>query len=52
MFRKMRKRGAFSLLELLVVILILGLLGGFVGPNLISAWRGKAKGDLRFVPPD
>ena len=38
------KRG-FSLLELLVVILILGLLAAFVAPNLIGAGE-KAKRDL------
>ncbi len=36
---------AFSLLELLVVILILGLLAAFVVPNLIGAGE-KAKRDL------
>jgi len=44
----MQKRGikrAFSLLELLVVILILGLLAAFVAPNLIGAGE-KAKRDL------
>ena len=38
-------RKAFSLLELLVVILILGLLAAFVVPNLIGAGE-KAKRDL------
>jgi general secretion pathway protein G len=36
---------AFSLLELLVVILILGLLAAFVVPNLVGAGE-KAKRDL------
>ncbi|WP_456431079.1 type II secretion system major pseudopilin GspG [Nitratifractor sp.] len=36
---------AFSLLELLVVILILGILAAFVAPNLIGAGE-KAKRDL------
>ena len=43
--KKIKKRGAFSLLELLVVILILGLLAAFVAPNLIGAGE-KAKRDL------
>jgi general secretion pathway protein G len=38
-------KSAFSLLELLVVILILGLLAAFVAPNLIGAGE-KAKRDL------
>ncbi len=40
-----RARGAFTLLELLVVILILGLLAAFVVPNIIGA-GDKAKRDL------
>jgi len=38
-------KNAFSLLELLVVILILGILAAFVAPNLIGAGE-KAKRDL------
>ncbi len=40
-----RARGAFTLLELLVVILILGLLAAFVVPNIVGA-GDKAKRDL------
>jgi len=42
---KVIKRKAFSLLELLVVILILGILAAFVAPNLIGTGE-KAKRDL------
>jgi general secretion pathway protein G len=38
-------RNAFSLLELLVVIVILGILAAFVAPNLIGAGE-RAKRDL------
>ena len=46
-FKKGQKRvkKAFTLLELLVVILILGLLAAFVVPNIIGA-GDKAKRDL------
>ncbi len=44
MGKKMAKK-AFSLLELLVVILILGLLAGFVLPDLIGIGE-RAKRDL------
>ena len=40
-----RVKAAFTLLELLVVILILGLLAAFVVPNIIGA-GDKAKRDL------
>ena len=42
---KKRVKRAFTLLELLVVILILGLLAAFVVPNIIGA-GDKAKRDL------
>jgi len=47
LIKKSRKRvkKAFTLLELLVVILILGLLAAFVVPNIIGA-GDKAKRDL------
>jgi len=46
-FKKGQKRvkSAFTLLELLVVILILGLLAAFVVPNIVGA-GDKAKRDL------
>jgi len=44
-FGKKRVKKAFTLLELLVVILILGLLAAFVVPNIIGA-GDKAKRDL------
>ncbi len=40
-----KRRDAFSLLELLVVILILGILAAFVAPNLIGKGE-QAKRDL------
>ena len=47
--RKNRKRKGFTLVELLVVIIILGLLAGLAAPKLINQLRG-AKIDL--VPPE
>ncbi len=44
-YNKKRANKAFTLLELLVVILILGLLAAFVVPNIIGA-GDKAKRDL------
>ncbi|SFV57194.1 General secretion pathway protein G [hydrothermal vent metagenome] len=43
-----RQRSAFSLLELLVVILILGVLAAFVAPNLIGKGE-EARRDLVCV---
>lgn len=45
MERKKHKRKAFTLVELLVVIIILSLLAGFVAPKMLSR-VGKAKKDL------
>jgi general secretion pathway protein G len=45
MERKKHKRKAFTLVELLVVIIILSLLAGFVAPKMFSS-VGKAKKDL------
>lgn len=39
-YRKMKKR-CFTLMELLVVILILGLLIGLVGPRVIDKFKGS-----------
>ncbi|MBN1806789.1 MAG: type II secretion system major pseudopilin GspG [Sedimentisphaerales bacterium] len=45
MDRKRQKRKAFTLVELLVVIIILSLLAGFVAPKMLKR-VGKAKKDL------
>jgi general secretion pathway protein G len=45
MERQKQKRKAFTLVELLVVIIILSLLAGFVAPKMLSR-VGKAKKDL------
>ena len=45
MDRKKQKRKAFTLVELLVVIIILSLLAGFVAPKMLRR-VGKAKKDL------
>ena len=45
MDRKKHKRKAFTLVELLVVIIILSLLAGFVAPKMLRR-VGKAKKDL------
>jgi len=45
MKRKRRKTDAFTLVELLVVILIIGMLAGFVAPRMFKG-LGKAKADI------
>ena len=45
MKRARSKKKAFTLVELLVVILILGMLGAFVAPRMVNV-LGKAKKDI------
>ena len=45
MERKNRKRKAFTLVELLVVVLIITMLAAFVAPRMFSG-IGKTKADL------
>ena len=45
MKQRMQKRTAFTLVELLVVIMIISMLGAFVVPNVIK-YVGKSKRDL------
>ncbi len=45
MKRARSKKKAFTLVELLVVIMILGLLGAFVAPRMVNV-LGKAKKDI------
>ena len=50
---KPRRRGAFTLIEILIVVVILGILAAIVVPELSSASRqareGVLKDDLRFM---
>lgn len=45
MFERKRKHRGFTLLEIMVVILILGMLVVFVAPNIMSRF-GRAKRDI------
>ncbi len=48
MERKNRKRKAFTLVELLVVVLIITMLAAFVAPRMFSG-IGKTKADLSLA---
>lgn len=45
---KRRANRGFSIIELLVVLVILGLLGGIVGPKVLNK-LGKARSDTAFL---
>ena len=49
MNRKMKKQSGFTLLELMVVIVILGILASFVVPNLLG---NKEKADQQKAVTD
>ncbi len=48
-YEKMRKQTGFTLLEVMVVVVILGILASFVGPNLLG---NKEKADQQKAVTD
>ncbi len=50
MKNRMKKQSGFTLLEVMVVVVILGILASFVVPNLLGNKEksGSTKGDYRY----
>lgn len=45
---KMRNSQAFTMLEIMVVIFIIGIIMSFVGPNIVKYWRQADEADAKL----